>query len=248
MDLQIKDHVAIVTGGGRGLGHAISRALGAEGARVVVWDRDDTAEQAAAEVRAEGGTAYGVSGDVTQDAVVREIVAATVERWGSIEILINCAGFSRDAPIAEMSDTEWHSVIDVCLNAPFYVCRAVAPYMIGAQYGRIVNISSRARDGDFNKVNYCSAKAGIVGLTYALAMELGKNGITCNAIAPGFCETERARGLPYYKDLKARALEKTYTSRLGVPEDIAAATLYLVSRESGYLSGEVLEVSGGRWR
>jgi 3-oxoacyl-[acyl-carrier protein] reductase len=248
MDLQIKDHVAIVTGGGRGLGQAICRALGSEGARVVVWDRDEAAEKVAAEIRDAGGTAYGVEGDVTQDAVVRDIVTGVVERWGSIEILINCAGFSRDAPITEMTDMQWHSVIDVCLNAPFYVSRAVAPHMLSAKYGRIVNISSRAKDGDFNKVNYCSAKAGIVGLTYGLAMELGKSGITCNALAPGFCEVERIRTLPYYRDIKTRAQEQTYTSRLGVPEDIAAAALYLVSRGSGFISGEVIEVSGGRWR
>jgi 3-oxoacyl-[acyl-carrier protein] reductase len=165
-----------------------------------------------------------------------------------IEILVNCAGFSRDAPISEMTDENWHAVIDVNLHGTFYACRAVVPAMKSKQYGRIVNISSRARTGDNFKSNYSAAKEGIVGLTMALALELGKQGITVNAIAPGFCETERTRGLPYYKDLKARALEKTPTSRLGNERDIADGVLYLAGQRSGYISGEVLTIAGGRWR
>ena len=120
--------------------------------------------------------------------------------------------------------------------------------MTRSQYGRIVNISSRARNGDLFKCNYSASKAGIVGFTMALALELGKVGITVNAIAPGFCETERARSIPYYKDLKARALERTPTSRLGTTRDVADGLLYLVGKRSGYITGEVLEIAGGRWR
>ena len=120
--------------------------------------------------------------------------------------------------------------------------------MQARHHGRIVNVSSRAKDGDNFKSNYSAAKAGVVGFTMALALELGKDGITVNALAPGFCETERTRGLPFYKDLRQRALDKTPTDRLGNERDIADALLYLAGRRSGYITGEVLTIAGGRWR
>jgi 3-oxoacyl-[acyl-carrier protein] reductase len=248
VDLDIKGHVAIVTGGARGLGEAMSFALAEEGCKVVVWDRDETAEQVATRIRAQGGEALGVTADVSDPAKVKSTISNVLERFGSIEILINCAGYSRDAPITEMTDQQWLDVIDVNLNAPFYVSRAVLPTMQNNHYGRIVNISSRARNGDNFKSNYSAAKAGVVGLTMALALELGKAGITVNAIAPGFCETERTRALPYYKDLKSRALALTPTDRLGTERDIADGMLYLVGKRSGYITGEVLQIAGGRWR
>ena len=248
MDLEIKGHVAVVTGGGRGLGEEMCYALAEEGCKVVVWDRDDAAEKVAAAIRDKGGEAIGFAADVTDVAQVNNTIDEVLTRFGSIEILVNCAGFSRDAPVDEMTDQQWLDVIDVNLNGPFYVTRAVVPTMKKNHYGRIVNISSRARDGDQNKVNYSAAKAGIVGFTMALALELGKQGITANAIAPGFCETERARSIPYHKDLKERALKLTPTDRLGCERDIADGLLYLVGKRSGYISGEVLQIAGGRWR
>ena len=248
MDLEIRGHVALVTGGGRGLGAEMCMALAEEGCKVAVWDRDDAAEAVADQIRAAGGEAIALVGDVTNPETVRAVVADVLERLGAIEILVNCAGFSRDGPITEMTDEQWHAVIDVNLNAPFYVTRAVVPTMLANQYGRIVNISSRARNGDQFKSNYSAAKMGVVGLTMALALELGKSGITVNAIAPGFCETERTRNLPYYKDLKVRALEKTPMDRLGTERDIADGLLYLVGKRSGFITGEVLEIAGGRWR
>lgn len=248
MDLEIKGDVAIITGGGKGLGEAMCHALAQEGCKVVVWDLDDTAEKVASTIREKGGDAVGFAADVTDVKQVNSTVESVLSRYGSIEILVNCAGFSRDAPVDAMTDQEWLDVIDVNLNGPFYVTRAVVPSMKQNHYGRIVNISSRARDGDQNKVNYSAAKAGIVGFTMALALELGKQGITANAIAPGFCETERTRNLPYYRDLKQRALQLTPTDRLGCERDIADGLLYLVGRRSGYISGEVLQITGGRWR
>lgn len=248
MDLEIRGHVALVTGGGRGLGAEMCLALGEEGCRVAVWDRDEAAEEVAMKIRAAGGEAIALVGDVTDPGTVRAVVSDVLERLGSIEILVNCAGFSRDGPITEMTDTQWLDVINVNLNAPFYVTRAVVPTMLKQSYGRIVNISSRARNGDQFKSNYSAAKMGVVGLTMALALELGKSGITVNAIAPGFCETERTRNLPYYKELKARALEKTPMDRLGNERDIADGLLYLVGKRSGFITGEVLEIAGGRWR
>lgn len=248
MDLGIKGHVAVVTGAGRGLGAEIAAALGEEGCKVIAWDRDDSAQAVAEAVSQRGGEAEAVVADVTDPNAVRDVVQGVLSRHGSIEILANIAGFSRDAPLAEMTDQQWREVLDVNLTAPFYVCRAVVPAMQKKRYGRIVNMSSRARDGDNFKSNYSAAKAGVVGFTMALAIELGKSGITVNALAPGFCETDRTRGLPYYKDLRARALEETPTDRLGTPRDIADGLLYLVGARSGYITGEVLEIAGGRWR
>jgi len=248
VDLGIKGHVAVVTGAGRGLGAEIAAALGEEGCKVIAWDRDDSAQAVAEAVSQRGGEAEAVVADVTDPNAVRDVVQGVLSRHGSIEILANIAGFSRDAPLAEMTDQQWREVLDVNLTAPFYVCRAVVPAMQKKRYGRIVNMSSRARDGDNFKSNYSAAKAGVVGFTMALAIELGKSGITVNALAPGFCETDRTRGLPYYKDLRARALEETPTDRLGTPRDIADGLLYLVGARSGYITGEVLEIAGGRWR
>jgi 3-oxoacyl-[acyl-carrier protein] reductase len=248
LNLEIEGHVAIVTGGARGLGAEICLALAEEGVHVVVWDRDAEAEAHAARIRDKGGSASCVVANVADSGAVNEAAAAVMRERGRIEILVNCAGFSRDSPIGEMTDQQWHDVIGVNLHGTFFVCRAVVPAMQGQQYGRIVNISSRARTGDNFKVNYSAAKEGVVGLTMALALELGKSGITVNAVAPGFCETERTRGLPYFKDLKSRALEKTPTNRLGNERDIADSVLYLAGRRSGFISGEVLTVAGGRWR
>jgi 3-oxoacyl-[acyl-carrier protein] reductase len=248
MDTGIRGKVAAVTGGGRGLGRAMCLALAAEGAITVVWDRDAAAKELADAIEKTGGVAMALTADVTNPGEVTEAVDRVIDTHRRVDILINCAGFSNDAPLEQMTDDQWHAVIDVCLNGPFYVTRAVVPHMKAQHYGRIINISSRTHVGDVNKVNYCAAKAGLDGLTYALALELGRSGITANAIAPGYCETERTRGLTYAKEIQERALEKTYTHRLGTPEDIAAAAVYLASEQSGYLTGEVLTVAGGRWR
>jgi 3-oxoacyl-[acyl-carrier protein] reductase len=249
MDIGIAGDVALVTGAGRGLGREIALALAREGAVVLAADVDaEFAGDVAAAIVAAGGQAAAIGLDVTDAAAVTTTIAAAIDRHGPIAILVNCAGFSRDAPIGEMTDRQWQDVIDVCLTGPFHVTRAVVPAMASRRYGRIVNISSRARDGDINKVNYAAAKAGLVGMTGALALELGKQGITVNAIAPGFCDGERPRALPHYQQLRDRALALTATDRLGEARDIADAALYFCARQSGYVTGEVLSVSGGRWR
>jgi 3-oxoacyl-[acyl-carrier protein] reductase len=249
MDLGIDGHVAVVTGAGQGLGAAISAALAEAGCTVAVWDiKREEAETVSRAITDAGGRARAVVADVTDPAQVSRAADQIRRDLGTTRILVNCAGFSRDAPITEMTDEQWDQVIGVCLTGPFYVTRALVPDMIDAGYGRIVNISSRARLGDFNKSNYSSAKAGLVGLTNALAIELGPHGITVNAIAPGFVETERTKGLRYAEDLKRRALERTLTPRLGEPRDIADAVCYLASAQSGFITGEVLALSGGRLR
>lgn len=249
MNLEIEGHIALVTGGGRGLGRAIAASLAREGALVIIADRDEAFASAAAEgVLADGGRAEPLVVDVTNSGAVDVAVAGLVDRHGRIDILVNCAGLSRDASIGTMTNAQWHEVMDVCLTAPFYVTRAVAPGMAARGYGRIVNISSRARDGDINKCNYAAAKAGLVGFTAALALELGKSGVTVNAVAPGFCDGERPRSLANYEDLKSRALALTPTARLGEEADVADAVCYLCAYQTGYVTGEVLSVAGGRWR
>ncbi|SNQ48358.1 3-oxoacyl-(acyl-carrier-protein) reductase [Frankia canadensis] len=249
MELGIAGHVAVVTGGGRGLGAGICAALAAEGAHVVVLDQDrESADTLAGRLRGDGLRAEAAVADVRDDAEIRRIIDGVVERHGSLEILVNCAGLSRDAPIASMTDEEWQLVLDVCLTGPFHVTRAAVPHMLAREYGRIINISSRARLGDRNKSNYSAAKAGLVGFSSALALELASSGITSNAIAPGYIETERVRSLRYYEQLHARAMELTPTARSGQLADVSDAVLYLAAAQSGFITGEVLTVAGGRLR
>jgi len=247
VDLGIIGHVAVVTGGGRGLGAAICGRLASEGAVVVVWDRDDSAPAARHRLESAGATARSVVADVTRPDLVSQEVTAIAAEWGRIDILVNCAGFSREAPLHEMSDDAWHDVLDVCLTAPFIMTRAVVPHMLARAYGRIVNIASRLRHGDRLTAAYCASKAGLVGLTNATAVEYGAAGITANAVSPGFCVTERSSGTRY-ADFRSRALERSLTPRLGTPDDVADAVAYLVAAGSGFVTGEVLEVAGGRWR
>lgn len=248
MDYGIKGHVAVVTGGGRGLGESICRALAAEGARVAVWDLDaKAAARVAKSIQDGGGEALALSGDVSRRGDVTKAVARVVKRFGSIEILVNNAGFSRDAPITEMSDRDWKSVIDVCLTGSFLVSQAVARHMTARKYGRIISISSRANLGEYYKANYSAAKAGLLGLTGSLSLELGPKGITANAIAPGLIRTERVKALKNYKDMERRAIERTPVKRPGEPEDVADGVLFLASARAGWINGEVLYITGGRY-
>ncbi len=248
MDLGLKDKVAIVTGSARGLGAAMVRRLAHEGARVVVTDiLREQAEATAAALRADGLQAHCVIADITKAADVQRLVDETVATFGGVHVLVNNAGMPRDKYLVKMTEEDWELVMNVMLKGAFLVTRAVMPHLIAQGWGRVINISSRAHLGNPTQANYSAAKAGLIGMAKALAQEEGRYGITVNCVAPGFMETEMVQALPTYETIKERAINAQPIKRVGRPEDIADAVAFLASERAGFISGEVLHVTGGRY-
>jgi 3-oxoacyl-[acyl-carrier protein] reductase len=248
MDLRLKGKVAIVTGGGNGIGAATCMRLAAEGARVLVADIDMArAQQCAAAIVDAGGAAQGVRADVTDESSVQAMVDAAVTSLGGLHILVNNAGFTRDMRITKMSVDNWDAVVDVVLKGAFLCTRAAIPHLAEQKWGRIVNISSRAHLGNAGQANYSAAKAGLLGFTRAMALENGRNMITVNAVAPGIISTDAVTGLPHFPKIKENAEKTTPIPRIGEVEDVAAAITFLASEAAGYITGEVLHVTGGRY-
>jgi len=248
MDLELKDKVAIVTGSARGLGAATARCLALEGAKVVVTDiMQERAEQTTSALRAEGLAAHCIIADVTKAADVQRLVDETVARFGAVHVLVNNAGFPRDKYLVKMSEEDWDLVMSVMLKGAFLATRAVMPRMIEQGWGRVINISSRAHLGNPTQANYSAAKAGLIGMAKALALEEGRYGITVNCVAPGFIETEMVQALPTYETLKQRAVQAQPVKRVGRPDDIANAVAFLASERAAFITGEVLHVTGGRY-
>ncbi|MDR6858759.1 SDR family NAD(P)-dependent oxidoreductase [Variovorax guangxiensis] len=248
MDLGLTGKVAIVTGAAHGLGAAISERLCAEGVAVAVVDVDaDAAEAQASRLREGGARALSLSADVTNEAAVDGMVARVVEHFGGVHILVNNAGFTRDMRITKMKMEDWDSVVDVILKGAFLCTRAVMPHLTQQRWGRIVNISSRAHLGNPGQANYSAAKAGLIGFTRAMSLEAGRSFITVNAVAPGVIDTAAVRRLAHYEKVKENTEKTTPIPRIGQPEDVAQVVAFLASEGAGYVSGDVVHVSGGRY-
>jgi len=238
--LSLRGRVALITGAARGIGAATARAFADAGARVALLDRE--AEELEAVARETGGAAFPA--DVTDDAAVRRAVGDVVARWGRLDILVNNAGIVRDAALADVKDEDWAATLDVNLRAAMLCARAAVPHMKAAGFGRILSATSIvARTGNYGQTAYAASKAGIIGLTRAWARELGPKGITANAVAPGFIDTDMVKTVP--AKVMADLLSRTPAGRMGRPEEVANVYLFLASELASFVNGAVVGVDGG---
>lgn len=241
--------VAIVTGGAKGIGKAVVERLAQEGYQVAVLDTNDSALRLMGEDARKGEPLLRVT-DISEPNDVKGAVAEIVGRFGRIDILVNNAGVIRDNLLYKMSDGDWDTVMDVHLKGAFLMTREVQTFMVQQKYGRIINVSSTSALGNRGQANYSTAKAGIQGLTKTLAIELGPYGITANAVAPGFIETDMTRqtaermGVPF-DELVSMSISQIPARRSGQPEDIANAVAFFADERSSYVNGQILYISGG---
>jgi 3-oxoacyl-[acyl-carrier protein] reductase len=243
--------VAIVTGAARGIGAATAKRLAEDGFAVAVLDLDEGSAKGTVEaIETAGGRAIAVGGDVSDAAQVETAVSRVAEELGAPVVLVNNAGVTRDNMLFKMTEDDWDTVMDVHLRGAFLMSKATQKYMTEARWGRIVSLSSVSALGNRGQANYSTAKAGLQGFTKTLAIELGKFGVTANAIAPGFIETEMTRataermGIPMEDFIKGAA-SQIPVARVGQPEDIAHLVSFLVSEGAGFVSGQVIYAAGG---
>ena len=244
--------VAVVTGAARGIGFGIATRFAEEGASVAVLDLDEgqAGEAAGSLPLSDGASSVGLGCDVSDAASVQDAVARLTDSLGGLHILVNNAGVTRDNLLFKMSDDDWDTVMGVHLRGSFLMTRAVQQHMVAAKWGRIVNLSSTSALGNRGQANYAAAKAGLQGFTKTLAIELGKFGVTANAIAPGFIVTDMTKataariGQEWEPYVQARAAAIP-VARAGQPEDIAHTVSFLVSEGAGFVSGQVIYVAGG---
>jgi 3-oxoacyl-[acyl-carrier protein] reductase len=248
IDKALAGKVALVTGGSRGIGRAICVALGKRGAKVIVnyASREDAARECAAEVEAAGGQAAIVGFDVANSTAVNDAIKQIGKDHGSLDILVNNAGVAINGMLMRFSDDQWKKVLDTNLNGAFHCLRAASLMLLKAKSaGRIINITSVVGEsGNGGQIAYAASKAGLIGLTMTTAKELASRGVTCNAVSPGFIETDMtAEHLP--EAARAKLLEQIPLSRIGRSEDVADAVAFLAGPEASYITGQVLRVNGG---
>lgn len=242
--MKFKDRVAVITGAGGDIGRGIAIRLAEEGACIMVNDKNlEKAQGTVNLISAQGGQARTHGADVTKIMDVKEMIDRVIKEWKQVDILVNNAGDIRDAFLQDMTDEDWEYVLDLNLKGSFICAKTVAPFMIKRGYGKIVNISSLAYKGNIGQVNYVSAKAGVVGMTHALGLELARYGINVNCIAPGLIDSSKAR--TFDEKTRERVIKKTPMRRMGEIIDVANAVLFLVSDESKYITRQVIHVSGG---
>ncbi|HZY98466.1 MAG TPA: beta-ketoacyl-ACP reductase [Candidatus Baltobacteraceae bacterium] len=246
-NLPLEGRVGIVTGGSRGIGGAISRLLAEDGATVAVLglpvDRERT-DNLRHLLNGSSSRVVFYEGNVGEFAQCQAAVANIIKDHGRIDYLINNAGITRDHTVRKMTVDEWEAVLQVNLSGPFFMIKAVLDAMVEQGFGRIVNISSVVgQSGNFGQANYAAAKAGLIGLTKTVALEVAKRGVTVNAIAPGFIETEMTMAMP--SEAIQTAIEQTPKRRLGQPDEVARVVRFLVDDNSGYITGSVYNVNGG---
>jgi 3-oxoacyl-[acyl-carrier protein] reductase len=249
--MRFKDRVAIVTGGGRGIGAATARRLAQDGASVVIADLDEgPAREIAAEITTGGGQALAVGCDVSDRRSVEALFASAIERFGQVDILVACAGILRFNLVEDVSDDEWDAVIDTHLKGMFLCAQAAAKVMVPRKFGKLVLLSSGAAHGWRARIHYSAAKAGIEAMTRVLATELGPANINVNAVAPGFVDTrmpqQHAAWLGEdYATFKAEGAALIPLRRVGTPEEQAAVITFLCSDDASYVSGQIVSVNGG---
>ena len=245
--MTLQGKVAVVTGGSRGIGRAVATVLAREGAVITLCARDRVLlEKVAAELESLGAQALAVQADVTRASEVEQMIGACVERFGQVDILVNNAGITRDNLLLRMKDEEWDAVLSTNLKGVFHCTRAVLRPMIKQRSGRIINLTSVvAVMGNPGQANYVAAKAGIIGLTKATAREVASRGITANAVAPGFIETDMTHALG--PELQEQMRSQIPLGRFGRPEDVAELVAFLASDRAAYITGQVIHLNGGLW-
>ncbi|MGH4140515.1 3-oxoacyl-[acyl-carrier-protein] reductase [Clostridium sp.] len=242
----LKGKTAVVTGASRGIGRAIAIKLAKLGANIVVNYRNsvDAVQEVVKEIEAFGVKALAVQADISSYSDVEFMMKKCIEEFGSLDILVNNAGITKDGLLMRMKEEDFDSVIDINLKGAFNCTRHVSSIMLKQRSGRIINISSvSGLTGNAGQVNYCAAKAGVIGMTKAVAREFGGRGVTCNAVAPGYIQTDMTVALP------AKVVDVIMSTiplkRLGMPEDVANAVAFLASEEAAYITGQVINVDGG---
>jgi len=242
--MRLQNKIAIITGGARGIGKTAVEIFAREGATVVIWDLLD-GEPVARELYEQGYRVSYRKVSVSDASAVEEAARAVYEQYGQIDILINNAGITRDRTLLKMSHEEWQQVIDVNLTGVFNCTKAIVPFMVERQYGRIICTSSIVGlHGNFGQTNYAATKAGVVAMCRTWAKELGPKGITANAVAPGFIATDMTDAIP--EEVRQATIATIPVKRMGRPEDIAYTYLFLASDEASFINGQVIGVNGGQ--